>query len=174
VTELDELLVAAADQASANASKSAYESVIDKLGGGFVATAIDDADTLCETDVLGCVTSEDMYTVHIDKPDSKLPFMTDFIRKGLAYHEFAHVLQFTNPESSDEAVQSFSGNYEKMADCFALTYLKGWKLHHTVWVSDFEYYEVDVGYGYTCNSKQRTVVKRWYEVLVYAAQPISQ
>lgn len=172
--DLDAELTAAADQAATNVSGSKYEAVLDKLGGGFVTTAIDNADSLCQDDVLGCVTSADPYTVHIDKADTKVPYMTDLIRAGISYHEFAHVLQYTNPDATEVPAEAFDGNYETMADCFALTYLKGWKLHHTVFVSQFEYYEVDVGYGYTCNSKQRAVIKDWYEGLAYKSLPITQ
>ena len=168
-TQLDE----AAAQAAKNASGSEYEKVIDKLGAGFVTTALDNADKLCHDDVLGCVTGDDPFTIHIDKADVHLPYMTNFIRQGIAYHEFAHVLQYANPDESDVAADAFKGDYETMADCFALTYLKGWKLHHTVYVSD-GYYEVDIGYGYTCNAKQRQVIKDWYTGLGYKSAPVTQ
>jgi len=167
-------LAAADEQKATNSSKSAYEAVIDKLGGGFALTKIDNADKLCKQDVLGCVTSDDPYTVHIDKADTTQPFMTTFIQKGIAYHEFAHVLQYTHPAESDTAAEAFKGDYEKMADCFALTYLKGWKLHHTVYVTTYSYYEVDIGYGYTCNAKQKQVIRDWYEGLGYTASDVSQ
>lgn len=172
--ELDAMLVSAADQAGTNASGTTYEQVLDSLGGGYVITAIDDADTLCQEDVLGCVVGDDPYVVHIDAADSQHPSMTDFIRTGLTYHEFAHVLQFTNPDETDVAVAAFDGDVETMADCFALTYLDGWKLDHTVWISDYQYYEVSVGYGYTCNDSQRQVIRDWYEGLGYQSQPVSQ
>jgi hypothetical protein len=172
--ELRDKLADAEAQKSTNASKSAYEAVIDKLGGGFALTKIDNADKLCKEDVLGCVTSDDPYTVHIDKSDTSLPFMTTFIKQGIAYHEFAHVLQYTNPSASDVAVKAFKGNYEKMADCFALTYLKGWKLHHTVFVTTYSYYEVDIGYGYTCSSSQKKAIREWYEGLRYTRSDVSQ
>ncbi|MGN6503145.1 MAG: hypothetical protein ACTHKX_09655, partial [Pseudolysinimonas sp.] len=63
--QLADTLAAADEQKTTNASKSAYEAVIDKLGGGFAATKIDNADKLCKEDVLGCVTSDDPSTVHI-------------------------------------------------------------------------------------------------------------
>jgi hypothetical protein len=172
--DLDAQLAAAAEQAGTNASGTPYEGVVDSLGLGFVTTSIDDADTLCSEDVLGCVTSDDPYTVHIDAADSGLPYMTDDIRTGLTYHEFAHVLQFTNEAATTTPLEAFGGDPETMADCFALTYYPGWKLHHTVWVSDFEYYEVDVGYGYTCDESQRQVVRDWYEGLGYVTPTISQ
>ncbi|MBX3195734.1 MAG: hypothetical protein KF727_11645 [Microbacteriaceae bacterium] len=173
-TELEDLLAGAAEQAGTNASRTKYEEVLDKLGGGYVTTAIDNADKLCGDDVLGCVTSEDPYVVHIDKSDSKHPSMTNFIRAGLSYHEFAHVLQLTNPEATDIALTAFDGDVETMADCFALTYLKGWKLDHIVWINDYQYYEVSVGYGYTCNKKQKQVIRDWYEGLGYQSAPVSQ
>lgn len=172
--ELSKLLTAANDQAASNGSGTTYESVIDQLGGGFVTSVIDDADTLCESDVLGCVMGDDPYTVHFDAADTGLPYMTDWLRTGLAYHEFAHVLQFTNPEASRTAAEAFGGDNETMADCFALTYLDGWTLDHTVWTSDVEYWEVSIGYGYTCDESQRQVIRDWREGLGFKSQPISQ
>lgn len=172
--ELEAKLTAARDQAAGNASKTVYEKVLDELGEGFVTTVIDNADKLCDNDVLGCVISDDPYTVHIDKSDVKLPYMTSFLQTGIAYHEFAHVLQFTNPEETELALESFKGDPETMADCFALTYLKGWKLKHTIPIDAFSYYEVDIGYGYTCDSKQRKVIRQWRESLGFQSSPISQ
>ena len=51
--------------------------------------------------------------------------MNDWLRTGLAYHEYAHVLQFNNPEQTETAVESFGGDWETMADCYALTFLPG-------------------------------------------------
>jgi hypothetical protein len=172
--ELAEILATAKEQAATNSSGTKYEAVIDSLGSGFVTAVVDDADTLCEDDVLGCVLSDDPYTVHFDAADSKLPYMTNWLRTGLAYHEFAHVLQLTNPEATETALEAFKGDEEKMADCYALTFLKGWTLDHTIWVSDVEYWEVSIGYGYTCNSSQRQVVRDWVEQVGYSSAPISQ
>jgi hypothetical protein len=172
--ELETMLANAAAEAGTNTSGTAYETVLDSLGGGYVLTSIDDADALCADDVLGCVMGDDPYVVHIDAADSQHPSMTDFIRSGVSYHEFAHVLQFTNPDETDVAVEAFGGDVETMADCFALTYLPGWKLDHTVWINDYQYYEVSVGYGYTCNEGQKQVIRDWYEGLGYRSEPVSQ
>jgi hypothetical protein len=172
--ELAGLLSAARSEASANHSGTTYEAVLDRLGDGFVTASIDDADALCEQDVLGCVVGEDPYTVHFDAADASLPYMTDWLRTGLAYHEFAHVLQMTNLEATEEAVTAFGGDRETMADCFALTYLDGWELDHEVWVSDAEYWEVSMGYGHTCSAAERRAVRDWYGNLGYESRPISQ
>ena len=172
--DLDELLSAATVEATTNSTGTTNEAVIDQLGGGYVASVIDDADTLCETDVLACVISNDPYTVHFDAADSSVPYMTDWLRTGLAYHEFAHVLQMTNPAPTETALESFGGDQETMADCFALTYLDGWTLDHTIWVSSYQYWEVSVGYGYTCNDAQRQAVRDWYGQLGVQVRPISQ
>jgi len=172
--DLEDLLTAAGTQASTNASGTTNEAVIDQLGGGFVSSLLDNADTLCESDVLACVISDDPYTVHFDAADSTLPYMTDFLRTGIAYHEFAHVLQMTNPGPTDTALAAFGGDRETMADCFALTYLDGWKLDHRIFVSPYEYWDVSVGYGYTCDESQKQVIRDWYAQLGYHAAPISQ
>ncbi len=173
-TALTDLLAAATTQATTNVTGTTNEAVIDQLGGGFVGSVLDDADTLCEADVLACVVSDDPYTVHFDAADSTLPYMTDFIRTGLAYHEFAHSLQMTNPGPTEVAVAAFGGDRETMADCFALTYLDGWKLDHQVFVSSTTYYQVSIGYGYTCNDDQKQVIRDWYEQLGFHAAPITQ
>lgn len=173
-TELAAVLTAAQAQAATNATGTTYEAVIDQLGGGFASIAIDDADSLCGQDVWACVTGSDPYVVHYDADDTSQPFMTDFIRTGLSYHEFAHVLQFTNPGPTETAAAAFGGDYETMADCFALTFLPGWTLDHTVWVSDYQYWEVSVGYGYTCDEAQRQVIRDWRAAVGYQHEPISQ
>lgn len=172
--KLTDLQAAAATQLSTNVTGTTNESVIDQLGGGYVASVVDDADSLCESDVLACVVSDDPYTVHFDAADIALPYMTDFIRTGLAYHEFAHTLQMTNPGPTAVALESFGGDAEIMADCFALTYLDGWKLDHQVFVSSTTYYQVSIGYGYTCTSDQRAVIVDWYQQLGFHSAPISQ
>ena len=171
--ELLEVLAAAEVEASTNVSGTVNESVIDRLGAGFVATAFDDADSLCESDVLGCVHGANPLIVHFDAADNAQPYLTDWLRTGLAYHEFAHVLQFTNPEPTETALEFFDGDAETMADCFALTYLDGWTLDHRIWVSSYEYWDVSMGYGYTCNATQKQAVRDWYGDLGFEPGPIS-
>jgi hypothetical protein len=43
-----------------------------------------------------------------------------------------------------------------------------------VWINDYQYYEVSVGYGYTCNEDQKQVIRDWYEGLGYQSEPVSQ
>lgn len=173
-TELQELLTDANEQASTNETGSAFESTTDKLGRGFVASLLENADKFCGRDVLACVSSSDPYVVHFDAGDNAKPYMTDWLRKGIAYHEFAHVLQATNPVATKRALDSFDGNDETMADCFTLTYLKGWKLHQRIWVNSYQYWEVDIGYGYTCTASQKQVIREWYGQLGYTTGTLSQ
>ena len=172
--ELQAVRDAAGTQAATNASGSVYESVTDQLGGGFVASVVGDVDGFCEGDVLGCVSGADPFTIHYDAADAAVPYMTDWLETGIAYHEFAHVLQFTNPEPTETAVASFGGDVETMADCFALTYLSGWTLDHTVWTSSYQYWEVSLGYGYTCDEPQRQAIRDWYGQLGYTPVTITQ
>jgi hypothetical protein len=173
--KLEEVLAVAQAEASSNATGTLYESLTDQLGSGFLKTSLDTADSSCEADVWGCVTGEDPFTIHYDASETNgQPYMTDWLRTGLAYHEYAHVLQMTNPEPTDVAAEAFGGDWETMADCYTLVFLPGWTLDHTIWVSDFEYWEVSVGYGYTCNEEQRQVVRDWVDALGYTHAPISQ
>ena len=173
-TDLEDLLTKATAEAGTNLSGSTYEAVIDQLGGGFAISSIDDADSLCGDDVLACVLSNDPYVVHFDAADNSVPYMNDVLRTGIAYHEFAHVLQLANPDPTETALTAFGGDTETMADCFALTYLPGWKLNHRVWVSSYQYWDVSIGYGYTCDESQRQVIRDWYGQLGFHATEISQ
>ncbi len=172
--DLEVQLSAAATEASTNTTGSTYEAVIDQLGKGFVSSVIEDADTLCKKDVLACVISDNPYVVHFDAGSDSHEYMNEWLRTGIAYHEFAHVLQFTNPTETDISVAAFGGDHETMADCFALTYLDGWTIDHTVWVSSNRYWEVSIGYGVTCDESQRQTVRDWYGKLGYTTRPISQ
>lgn len=163
---------AAAAEAGANVTGSVYEATLDQLGSGFVGWRLGDADALCEHDVLACVTSDDPRIVHVDAPDDAAPYMTDEIRTGIAYHEFAHVLQFSNPEATAGPLEAFGGDAETMADCFALTFLDGWTLDHRVWVNRSEYWDVNVGYGYTCDDAQKQVIRDWRASLGVTPQRI--
>lgn len=174
VQHLEVLRSTASTQAATNDTGTKYEAVIDQLGGGFVSSKIDDAHSLCESDALACVISDDPYTVHFDVTDNSAPYMNDWLRSGVAYHEFAHVLQFTNPVPTKTALASFGDNTETMADCFALTYLDGWTLDHRVWVGHYTYWDVSIGYGYTCNDTQKQAVREWYSALGFHTHPISQ
>jgi len=175
VTALEAQLAAASIQSTTNTTGTTYEAITDKLGGGYVASIVDNAaDALCEGDVLACVFSDDPYTVHFDAGDASQPYMKDWQRTGVAYHEFAHVLQMTNPVPTGAALGSFGSDSETMADCFALTYLPGWTLDHRVFINRYEYWDVSIGYGYTCNEAQKQVVRDWYSQLGFQSRPITQ
>lgn len=148
------------EQMDANASGTAWESALDSLGRGWVTTVLEDT-TPCGATALACVSGTDPFTVHVQADSQTDPTMTDWIRTGAAYHEYAHVLQFTNPHATDEALPSFGGDAETMADCYALTFLDGWSLDHEVAIDEYSYYEVNVGYGYTCDAAQRQVIREW-------------
>ncbi len=173
---LDDIAAAAALEASVNSSGTVFEAKTDSLGQGYLTTSLNTADAACDdTSAWGCVSGVDPYTVHFDAAEiGAMPFMTDRIRAGVAYHEFAHVLQMTNPDPTDTAAEAFSGDWETMADCYALTVLPGWTLDHTVWVSDYEYWEISVGCGYTCNASQKHVIRDWIAQVGYTHKPISQ
>ena len=172
--DLTALLTAAATEAGSNTTGSTYETVTDQLGGGFVASLVDDADSICKADVLACVFSDDPFVVHFDAADASVAHMTDWLKTGVAYHEFAHVLQMTNPEPTEIALDAFGGDEETMADCFALTYLDGWALDQRVYINSYTWWEVSIGYGHTCDEPQRQAVRDWYGALGFQSRSITQ
>ena len=163
----------AAEQAATNISGNVHEAVLDQLSGGYATAVFEDADSLCGKDVLACVFSDTPYVVHYDAADLNLEYHNDWIRTGVTYHEYAHVLQFTNPDATDTAVASFGGDYETMADCYALTFLEGWTLKHRVWINSYSWWDVSVGYGYTCNDTQRQAIRDWVDALGFEPRTIS-
>lgn len=172
--ELEDVLAAASLEAATNFTGTTYETIIDQLGAGHVTSVLENADAFCEEDVIACVWSDDPLVVHFDIADAALPYMNDVLKTGVAYHEFGHVLQFTYPEITETALEAFGDDVETMADCFALTYLDGWKLDHRVFVNRYEYWDVSIGYGLTCDETQRQVIRDWYGQMGYAPAPISQ
>ena len=100
--------------------------------------------TFCGDQAMACVRSDDPFVVHVVAAQRRQPQNSDWIRTGVTYHEFAHVLQYTNPVQTDATLPVFGGDVERMADCYALTMLDGWTLDHRTWVNAYEYWEVSV------------------------------
>ena len=172
--EMQALQSSAALEAATNASGTAWEATLDQLGRGYVATRIDDAAVTCDlAAALGCVFEAEPLVVHLNAASQSDPSMTDWIRQGVAYHEFAHVLQFTNPEATRPVLEAFDGNAETMADCYALAFLDGWTLEHEVWTSAYEGWDVNVGYGYVCDEAERRLIRDWAGGLGVAMRTLS-
>jgi len=173
-TTLEELLGRAEAERSSNSSGTVSERVVDSVGQGFATLVYDNADSICEEDVLGCVIGSDPYVIHLDKRDMAHPSVDDWGRRYIALHEFAHVLQFTNPEVTAEAAEAFGDDWEFMADCYALNALDSRSLERRVWVSSYQYWDVSYGYGRVCNSGQREVIDDWVEQAGVHYRPVSQ
>ena len=159
--KLDEVVMAAQAEAATNSTGTAWEAALDQLGRGYVSMVMDPDATFCDDQAMACVRSDDPFVVHVVAPSDAEPHNSDWIRTGAAYHEFAHVLQYTNPVQTDATLPVFGGDVERMADCYALTMLDGWTLDHRTWVNAYEYWEVSVGYGYTCNDSERQAIRDW-------------
>jgi hypothetical protein len=171
-SEISARTAAVGDRAGSNASGTAWEAALDTLGRGWVSTVFDEDGTPCGPTALACVSSDDPFTVHVRASTRTDPTMTEWIRTGAAYHEYAHVLQFTNPQDTDAALATFDGDAETMADCFALSFLDGWSLDHEVTIDEYSFYEVSVGYGYTCDGDERQVIRDWVAGLGIQRQPV--
>ncbi|WP_181373635.1 hypothetical protein, partial [Microbacterium sp. HMWF026] len=148
-------------EAATNATGTAWEAALDQLGSGWVSTRFMDVSTECGADAMACVWQAEPFVVRVGDHTRSDPTLTDWIRTGVAYHEFAHVLQFTNPGPTQAALGAFGGDVETMADCYALTELDGWSLHHEVPIDEVSLWEVSVGYGVTCDDAQRARIREW-------------
>lgn len=157
------LLERAAAERAENRTGSYPEELLDEIGQGFASLVYGEADELCEDDVLGCVVDSEPYVVNLDRADLDHPAVDRWGRRYVTLHEFAHVLQFTNPEATAEAEKSFGGDWEFMADCYALNAMNSRSLERRVWVSAYEYWDTTYGYGRVCDSGQREVIDDWVE-----------
>lgn len=172
--ELERLAEAADDERGDNATRSEAERVLDSIGKGFTTVVFDNADAVCETDAIGCVLGDEPYVVHLDKADFAHPSMDEWGERLITYHEFAHVLQITNPEATDAVVDAFGGDWEFMADCYALVKTNSTTLDHRVWVSSYQYWDVSYGYGKVCSSAQRGVIRDWIDAVGVEYRTVSQ
>ncbi len=157
-----------------NASGTLAETLIDELGRGFVETVWGDAGAVCQTEALGCVWGGEPLIIHLDVDGFAQPYRTEWGETLVAYHEFAHVLQFTNPLPTVDALGAFGGDNETMADCYALTMLDAWSLEERVWASGASYWDVTYGYGQVCDDAQRDVIRDWVASLGVQVRPVSQ
>lgn len=146
-----------------NASGSITEGLVDAAGQGFIDIRWD-AATACAVSghegrtTAGCV-SEDPLAVHI-LPEKQL--FGDWGARMVVLHELTHLYQRADSDArgireTSESLKLveqglFQGSSEKMADCYALTYLNGWTLSNELGT---------VGYGYVCNAEERQAIRRW-------------
>jgi hypothetical protein len=169
-----ELRTAAEAERATNSTGTLMEGVLDEKSGGFARLSFDIGSAGCVADALGCVSSRDPYVVHLDQDGLSHPAIDDWSRRFVTLHEFAHVMQFTNPAATAEVEATFGSDWEFMADCYALRELNAWSLERRVWVSSYEYWDSEIGYGRVCDSAQREVIADWLgQVGVQADVPAS-
>ena len=172
--DLQAVVDAAAAERGTNGTGTLGESILDAIGLGTVHVLYDGDEALCGSDTVGCVFSEDPTVVHLNGGEFGAEYYDDFLKTLVTYHEFAHVLQFTNPVPTETAAAAFGGDWEFMADCYALTVTDGWTLDHRVWVDAFSYWDVSVGYGRVCDAGQRDVIRSWIDQVGFHYRPVSQ
>lgn len=160
-------------EASVNASGTLAETLLDELGAGFVSMRFGDATAICEQEASGCVVGNTPTIVHLDQEVYWAEYYDDWLRTFLTYHEFAHVLQFTNPEATAIAEPAFDDDWEFMADCYALTMTDSWTLDRRVWRNSFSYWDVSIGYGRVCDAEQRDVIRDWLGQVGFIYRPVS-
>lgn len=159
---------------ASNTTGTVSEQLLDEIGSGYARLDLGGADDLCRADVVGCVSSDDPYVVHLDPQNLSHPSMDDWSRRFVTYHEFAHVLQFTNPVATEAVQAAFEGDVEFMADCYALRQLDAWSLSRRVWETSSTYWESELGYGRVCDTAQRQVIDDWLSQIGVRLGPISQ
>lgn len=165
---------AAAAQLGSNASGSIGESLVDELGAGHVRVEFGSPAGLCGGEPIGCVSSDDPRRILLDPAEFDAEYMDDDLRRLVAAHEFAHVLQFTSPGPTAAAASTFGDDWEYMADCYALTLTDGWSLERRVWRDSTSYWDVSVGYGRVCDEAGRAVIRDWLGEVGFRYRPVSQ
>lgn len=172
--QMSELREQAMAEASVNATGSLAETLLDRIGAGFVTVQFGDPSAICEREAIGCVAGDAPTVVHLDPEVYEAVYYDDWLRTVLTYHEFAHVLQYTNPEPTASAQEAFDDDWEFMADCYALTMTDSWTLSRRVWVNRYSYWDVWIGYGRVCDAEQREVIRTWLDEVGFTYRPISQ
>ncbi|MFD5213609.1 hypothetical protein [Microbacterium sp. NPDC058345] len=155
--------IAAAETRRGNSSGTLTEDIVDKAGAGFIDIRWDAASACPVSGEEGwrtsaCVTKEDSLTVHL-LPEKE--YSSDWEKRMLVVHELAHVYQRADGARfedrhgrADELVDQglFEGDFEKMADCYALTYHDQWSLSRG---------NLEIGYGYVCGEAERQAIREW-------------
>ncbi|MBN9606787.1 MAG: hypothetical protein J0G30_09270 [Actinomycetales bacterium] len=173
-SDLEQLAGAVQAERDANTTGSYAEGVLDAASGGYASLVFDDASAVCQREALGCVTGDQHRTIHLDAAGFAHPSMDDWGARLVTLHEYAHVLQFSNPDATDAAAGAFGDDWEFMADCYALTEMDSWTLDHRVWESSYAYWDVSYGYGRVCDASQRDVIRTWVAETGFHYHPVSQ
>lgn len=155
--------IADAAKRRGNSSGSVTEDLVDSAGDGYIDIGWD-ASSACassensDRETAGCV-SESPLGIHI-LPESSL--FGDWGRRIVVLHELAHLYQRADLDGRGDAESGeaeklvdrglFQGSSEKMADCYALTYLDEWSLSND---------QGTLGYGYVCNASERQAIREW-------------
>lgn len=171
---LQTVIDTAAAQRASNDTGTLSETLIDALGVGHVRVVFDEPAALCGGDPIGCVSSDDPTLIHLNPRDYQAEYFDDVLQTLVTYHEFAHVLQFTNPAPTETAATAFGDDLEFMADCYALTLTDSWTLDRRVFVGGSKYWDVSVGYGRVCDEGQRDIIRTWLGETGFHYRPISQ
>jgi hypothetical protein len=152
----------------ANVSGTSYEETLDKLSKGYADVTFYRASTnnICKMDASGCVFSDEphMVKMNYDERDDAAYWRGgawgDWWFNGVIYHEFAHVLQFTNWTTTQDHLPVFNGDVELMADCYAITQYS----------PDFAEY----GYRKGCTAAQKSQIGAWLQAITYQTPTIVQ
>lgn len=153
-----------------NISGDSTESVTDMLSHGIVETTYYSSvsgKAPCEQIASACVWSNapNMINFNVDAFQVAVkvggPDFAEWWKKGVAYHEFAHVLQNFNPTATESVLATFDNNKELMADCYASAYFGG---------NEFITYNYNLG----CTATQIDAVKAWADSLKITVPTITQ
>ncbi len=155
---LEELRVKYENERNTNATGSAYESGTDSISGGITTVVwYTNGEDKCGesegSDAAACVwsNSPDLVYVNTDQfnrlGNEAGTRFRDYYYNGVVWHEFAHVMQFYNSETTAGYLGYFDNDREKMADCYADAFYS----------RDFSSYAYNLG----CNNDQIAKVQEW-------------
>lgn len=168
VNELKTLRSEMDNEKGSNSSGDVTEGKIDELSGGMTRSSYYmPPENPCEGEASACVWSNEPRVVHFNLDafnyalEARGSSFTEWWKTGVAYHEFAHVLQNINPNETDQVTAVFNNDWELMADCFAGVYWGGDEM-------------ISYSYNRGCTGTQKQVVKEWYSSLTFATPSISQ
>lgn len=150
-----------------NSTGNSWEAVLDTLSKGYTVTVMYDYNNnVCSLASSGCVFSANPHVVNlnVDELNQAVNYWGadrgNWWFTGVTYHEYAHVMQFTNWNITEKYIATFGGDHELMADCYTDVYYDGGFSSQS--------------YNRGCSDEQKGAVQAWFNEITFVTPTFTQ